>query len=43
MADQETAMAELKLRLERLAETNGTTDGELRAAMVLAILEGERR
>ena len=40
MTNGETAMADLQLRLERLAGMKRTTNAQVRAAMLLAIMEG---
>ena len=40
MTNGETAMADLQLRLERLAGMKRATNGQVRAAMLLAIMEG---
>ena len=41
--DQDLAMANLQVRLERLAGMTGATNGQVRAAMLLAITEGASR
>ena len=40
MTNGETAMDVLKIRLERLAGMKRATNGQVRAAMLLAIMEG---
>ena len=40
MTNGETAMDVLKIRLERLAGKKRATNGQVRAAMLLAIMEG---